>query len=81
MMNSFVEVQNSLKRMSCPGVRHSVKAWQSHAVGFSFKPEVMKSPGLKPIEAQNARLARLWPLSNVKFFREAKSGRSRQDRF
>jgi hypothetical protein len=27
----------------------------------------MKSPGLKPIEAQNARLARLWPLSTSPF--------------
>jgi hypothetical protein len=70
MMNSFVEAQNSLKRKSYPEARHSVEAWQSHAVRFSFKPEVMKSPGLKPVEAQNARLARLWPLSNVTFFRE-----------
>src|SRR6202165_5700476 len=31
------------------------KTRQSHAVRFSFIPMVMKSPGLKPIEAQNAR--------------------------
>jgi hypothetical protein len=56
MMGSFVEAQNNLKRMSYRGMRHFVlKRRQSHAVRFSFMPMVMKSPGLKPIEAQNAR--------------------------
>src|ERR1700676_2018352 len=32
-----------------------LKTQQSHAVRFSFMPMVMKSPGLKAIEAQNAR--------------------------
>ena len=31
------------------------KTRQNHAVRFSFIPVVIKSPGLKPIEAQNAR--------------------------
>src|SRR3981189_1999091 len=31
------------------------KTRQSHAVRFSFTPVVMRSPGLKPIGAQNAR--------------------------
>src|SRR6266481_832397 len=54
MMDSFVEAQNNLKRMSYAGCA-TLKTWQSHAVRFSFVPMVMKSPGLKPIEAQNAR--------------------------
>jgi hypothetical protein len=54
MMDSFVEAQNSLKRMGDGGVT-LFKTRQSHAVRFSFIPVVMKSPGLKPIEAQNAR--------------------------
>ena len=54
-MNSFVEAQNSLKRMSYAGCVTRFKTRQSHAVRFSFIPVVMKSPGLKPIEAQNAR--------------------------
>jgi hypothetical protein len=49
-MDSFVEAQNSLKRMSDGGVT-LFKTQQSHAVRFSFIPAVMKSPGLKPIEA------------------------------
>jgi hypothetical protein len=36
-------------------VRHSVQTRQSDATRFSFMPVVMKSPGLKPIEAKNAR--------------------------
>jgi hypothetical protein len=66
-MDSFVEAQNSLKRMSYRGMVTLFKARQSHAVRFSYIPVVMKSPGLKPIEAQNARLARLWPLSTSPF--------------
>src|SRR5229473_8456451 len=54
MMDSFVEAQNNLKRMSYAGCA-TLKTWQSHAVRFLFMPMVMKSPGLKPIEAQNAR--------------------------
>jgi len=53
-MDSFVEAQNNLKRMSYAGCA-TLKTWQSHAVRFSFMPMVMKSPGLKPIEAKNAR--------------------------
>jgi hypothetical protein len=49
-MDSFVEAQNNLKRMSYAGCA-TLKTWQSHAVRFSFMPMVMKSPGLKPIEA------------------------------
>ena len=47
--------QNNLKRMSYAGCVTLFKTRQSHAVRFSFMPMVMKSPGLKPIEAQNAR--------------------------
>jgi hypothetical protein len=36
--------------LACMGVVR-----QSHAVRISFIPMIMKSPGLKPIEAQNAR--------------------------
>src|SRR3981189_1634267 len=54
-MDSFVEAQNNLKRMSYAGCVILFKTRQSHAVRFSFMPMVMKSPGLKPIEAQNAR--------------------------
>src|SRR6478736_3520067 len=55
MVDPFVKAQNRLKPMS-----HSVCVTrsgtrQSHAVRFSFIPAVMKSPGLKPIEIQNAR--------------------------
>jgi len=53
-MDSFVEAQNSSKRMSDGGVTPS-KTQQSHAVRFSFIPVVVKSTGLKPIETQNAR--------------------------
>ena len=41
--------------MSYRGCVTLFKTPQSHAVRFSFIPMVMKSPGLKPIEAQNAR--------------------------
>jgi hypothetical protein len=41
--------------MSYAGCVILFKTRQSHAVRFSFMPMVMKSPGLKPIEAQNAR--------------------------
>ena len=65
MMDSFVGAQNSLKRMSYRGCVTLFKARQSHAV--RFLPIVMKSPGLKPIEAQNARSSSVcvpyWPLS------------------
>src|SRR3981189_2840978 len=54
-MDSFVEAQNNLKRMSYAGCVILFKTRQSHAARFSFMPMVMKSPGLKPIEAQNAR--------------------------
>src|SRR5229473_6978976 len=54
-MDSFVEAQNNLKRMSYAGCVILFKTRQSHAVRFSFMPMVMKSPGLKPIEAKNAR--------------------------
>jgi hypothetical protein len=55
-MDSFVEAQNSLKRMSDRGVRHSVsKRGKAAQCRFSFIPVVVKSPGLKPIEARNAR--------------------------
>jgi hypothetical protein len=50
-----VEAQNNLKRTSYAGCVTLLKTRQSHAVRFSFMPMVMKSPGLKPIEAQNAR--------------------------
>jgi hypothetical protein len=55
MMDPFVEAQNNLKRMSYAGCVTLFKTRQSHAVRFSFMPMVMKSPGLKLIEAQNAR--------------------------
>jgi hypothetical protein len=55
MMDSFVEAQNNLKRMSDGGCVTLFKTWQSHAVRLSFMPMVMRSPGLKRIEAQNAR--------------------------
>src|ERR1700751_2747508 len=55
MMDSFVEAQNNLKRLSYRGCVTLFKTRQSHAVRFSFISMVMKSPGLKPIEAQNAR--------------------------
>jgi hypothetical protein len=50
-----MEAQNSLKRVSYRGCVTLFRTWQSHAVRFSFRTMVMKSPGLKPIEAQNAR--------------------------
>jgi len=55
MMDSFVEAQKNLKRMSYAGRVILFKTQQSHALRFSVMPMVMKSPGLKPIEAQNAR--------------------------
>src|ERR1035441_7962872 len=55
MMDPFVEAQNNLKCMSYAGCVTLFKTRQSHAVRFSFMPLVMKSPGFKPIEAQNAR--------------------------
>jgi hypothetical protein len=55
MMDSLAEAQNNLKRMSYGGCVTLFKTRQSHAARFSFMPVVMKSPGLKPIEAQNAR--------------------------
>src|ERR1700738_704171 len=55
MMDSFVEAQNDLKRMSYAGCVTLFKTRQSYAARLSFMPMVMKSPGLKPIEAQNAR--------------------------
>jgi hypothetical protein len=55
MMDSFVEAQNSLKRKRVTGSVTLFKARQSRAVRFSFIPIFLKSPGLKPIEAQNAR--------------------------
>jgi len=54
-MDSFVEAQKNLKRMSYAGRVILFKTQQSHALRFSVMPMVMKSPGLKPIEAQNAR--------------------------
>jgi hypothetical protein len=47
MMDSFVEAQNNLKRMSYAKCVTLFKTRQSHAVRFSFMPMVMKSPGLK----------------------------------
>jgi hypothetical protein len=47
MMDSFVEAQNSLKRMSYAGCVILFKTRQSHAVRFSFMPMVVKSPRLK----------------------------------
>jgi len=55
MMDSFEEAQNSLERISDGGCATLFETWQSHTVCFSFISVVMKSPGLKPIEAQNAR--------------------------
>ena len=46
--------QNSLKRMRYACVTLFTTR-QSHVVRFSFTPMVMKLPGLKPIEAENAR--------------------------
>src|ERR1700731_3017082 len=43
------------KARELPGCVTLFKTQQSHAVRFSFIPVVMKSPGLKPIEVQNAR--------------------------
>src|SRR5665647_1628603 len=60
MMDSFVEAQNNLKRMSYAGCVTLFKTRQSHAARFSFMPMVMKLPGLKPIEAQNARSSSVW---------------------
>jgi hypothetical protein len=57
MMDSFVEAQNRLKRISYRGAVALFKMRQSHAVRFSFIPAVMKSLGLKPIEVQNARIS------------------------
>ena len=57
-MDSFVEAQNSLERMS-DGVSDT-QTWQSHTVRFSFISVVMKSLGIKPIEAQNARRRSAW---------------------
>ena len=54
-MGSFVEAQNNPKRMSYAECVTLFKTRQSHAARFSFMPVVMKSPGLKPIEAKNAR--------------------------
>jgi hypothetical protein len=50
-----VETQNNLKHVSYAGCVTVFKTRRSHAVRFSFIPVVMKSPGLKPIEVQNAR--------------------------
>jgi len=55
MMDSFVEAQNNLMRMSYAECVTLFKTQQGHAARFPFMPVVMKSPGLKPIEAQNAR--------------------------
>ena len=49
-MDSFGEAQNSLERIS-----DGFETWQSHTVRFSFMSVVMKSLGLKPIEAPDAR--------------------------
>jgi len=46
---------NELKRVSYAGCVTLFKTRQSHAARFSFMPVVLKSLGLKPIEAQNAR--------------------------
>jgi len=54
-MGSFVEAQNDLERLRYAGYVTRSKTRQSHAARFSFIPMVMKSAGLKPIEAQNAR--------------------------
>src|SRR5260221_4726847 len=51
----LVEAQNNLKRMSNAVGVTLFKTRQSHAARFSFMPMIMKSPGLKPIESQNAR--------------------------
>src|SRR6516225_1887052 len=59
MMDSFVEAQNNLKRMCYAGFVTLFRTRQSHAVRFSFMPIIMRSPGLKPIEAENARSASL----------------------
>jgi len=61
MLGSFVEAQNNSKRMSYAECVTLFETRQSHATRFSFMPVVMKSPGLKPIEAQNARKS---PLRN-----------------
>jgi hypothetical protein len=58
MMDSFVEAQNNLKRMIQAGCVTLSKTRRSHAGRFPFMPMVMTSPGLKPIEAQNARRAK-----------------------
>jgi len=58
MMDSFVEAQNSLERMSDGGCATLFETWQSHTVRFSFISVLMKSLGLKAIEAQNARRRR-----------------------
>jgi hypothetical protein len=54
-MDSFVEAQNNLKHERYAGCVTVFKTRRSHAVRFSFIPVVTKSPGLKPIEVQNAR--------------------------
>ena len=54
-MDSFVEAQNSLERMSDGVSAILFETWQSHTVRFSVISVVMKSLGIKPIEAQNAR--------------------------
>jgi hypothetical protein len=46
-MDSFVEAQNNLKRMSYAGCVILFETLQSHAVRFSFMPMVMKSPRLR----------------------------------
>src|SRR3984885_9862364 len=73
MMDSFVEAQNSLERISDGGCATLFETWQSHTVCFSFISVVMKSLGLKPIEAQNARrssarvscLRQQWPVLGI----------------
>jgi hypothetical protein len=46
-MDSFVEAQNNLKRMSYGGSVTLFKTWQSRAVRFSFMPMGHEVTGLK----------------------------------
>jgi hypothetical protein len=67
MMDSFVQDQNSLKRMSYAGCVTLFKTQQSHAVCFSFMAMVMKSSGLKTYRGPGAarRVFLTWLLSAI----------------
>ena len=80
-MDSFVEAQNSLKRMSDGGCVTLFKAQQSHAVRFSFIPVVHEVTGLKTYRGPKRKeqlgcVILIWPLcAQQRTFHEAVTSR------